>query len=401
MINIIRKEDCCGCGACYDACTHNAIRWQVDEEGFFYPSINYSLCVDCGLCNRVCPIENKDIVAFKNKGYTPYVYGVYHNNKDVQFTSTSGGAFWGLAENFVKRGGYVSGAIFYNHFHIKHYITNNIVELKKLKGSKYAQSDCRGMYKVIKELLVAGEKVMATGLPCQIAALYQYLHKEYENLITVDLICHSVASPMVFEKYINYLENLYNSSIIEYHPKNKEYGGWHQYAFKAKFANGDLYHKNGNDDLYTRLFVGSNNICSRYSCYKCPFKNIPQPSDITIGDFWGIDKIDPLFDSPNGISKVVINSEKGKQYFKSLNCFESKQFTVEESIYNNPPSYTMWTSAVRPNEIRRRKFMMDIYNMPFDKCVKKYCPESRIIIIKKKLFPLFNYARNVFRKYFR
>lgn len=397
MINFQRKEECCGCGACYDACNHNAIEWQADEEGFSYPSVNQSLCVDCGLCNRACPIENKDTIAFKNKGYTPLVYGVYHKDENIQFTSTSGGAFWGLAEEFVKQGGYVSGAIFYNHFHIKHYITNDLEELRKIKGSKYAQSDCRGVYKEIRKLLIAGEKVMATGLPCQIAALYQYLHKEYENLITVDLICHSVASPMVFEKYIDYLEKTYSSSIVNYHPKNKEYGGWYNFAFKATFENGEVYHKNGNNDKYTRLFVGSDNLCTRYSCFECPFKNVPQPSDLTIGDFWGIDVIDPSLYTSKGISKLVANSEKGEKYFKSLNNFEYKQYTLEESIFNNPPSWTMLQPAKRPSEKRRKSFIKDINRLSFDKCVLKYCPDKKSSYLRVIIFRIINYVRKLQR----
>lgn len=396
MIDIKRKEECCGCGACYDACTHQAIEWTTDEEGFSYPTVNHDKCVNCGVCNRVCPIINKKSIAFRNKDYLCVVYGVYHKDIAVQFTSTSGGAFWGLAENFVKQGGYVSGAIFTDHFHVSHYITNDLRELQRIKGSKYCQSDCRGQYKQIRELLVAGEKVMATGLPCQIAALLQYLHKDYDNLITVDLICHSVSSPMVFSKYIDWLEKNYSSEIVNYHPKNKEYGGWHHFAFKATFANGTVYHANGNNDKYTRLFVGADNICARYSCFECPFKHIPQSSDITIGDFWGIDRIDPEFDSSNGISKLVINSKKGKNYFDGLDCFIYKTYTVEESIYNNPPSYTMLEAAKRPNEHRRQMFMRDIHTLSFDKCVSKYYPDERLLPLKKIIRLLFKYARKLF-----
>lgn len=398
MIDLQRKEDCCGCGACYDACTHKAIEWTVDEEGFSYPSVNRDLCIDCGLCNKVCPIINKDTIAFRNKENQPIVYGVHHKDENVQFSSTSGGAFWGLAEDYVKQGGYVSGAVFTEHYHVSHFITNNLDELKRIKGSKYCQSDCRGIYNKIWKLLIAGEKVMATGLPCQIAALHQFLHKDYDNLITVDLICHSVSSPMIFQKYIEGLESRYGSAISNYHPKNKEYGGWHRYAFKATFENGKVYYKNGNEDRYTKLFVGSDNICTRYSCFECPFKNVPQPSDITIGDFWGIELIDPAFDSPKGISKIVLNSPKGKEYFESLDSFVVKQYSVEESIYNNPPSHTMLETAKRPEENKRRQFFKDIQIMPFDQCVVKYYPEDKLLPIKRRVYSILRFVRNAFRK---
>lgn len=397
MIDLQRKEECCGCGACYDACIHSAIEWIVDDEGFSYPRVNKDLCIDCGLCNRVCPIINKETIAFKNKDNQPIVYGVHHKDETIQLTSTSGGAFWGLAEDFVKRGGYVSGAVFTEHFQVAHFITNNLDELKRIKGSKYCQSDCRGIYKQIRKLLIGGEKVMATGLPCQIAALLQFLHKDYENLITVDLICHSVSSPMVFQKYIENLESRYGSRIVNYHPKNKEYGGWHQYAFKATFENGKVYYKNGNDDQYTKLFVGSDNICTRYSCFECPFKNVPQPSDITIGDFWGIERIDTSFDSPKGISKIVVNSPKGRRYFDSLDSFVVKGYDVEESIYNNPPSHTMLRAATRPDENKRRLFFKDLAVIPFDKCVLKYYPKDKWLPVKRIIHSIVNHVRKAIR----
>jgi coenzyme F420-reducing hydrogenase beta subunit len=398
MIDIKRKEECCGCGACYDSCNSNAIVWMTDEEGFSYPSVNRDVCTDCGLCERVCPIINKTSLIDRHKDYSPTVYGVYHKDDEIRVSSTSGGAFWGLAEGFVKTDGYVSGAIFHDHFHVRHYLTNDLEELKKIKGSKYVQSDCRGIYRQIKKILMSGGKVMATGLPCQIAALHQYLGKEYENLITVDLICHSVPSPMVFERYISYLEDKYGSTVAKYHPKNKEYGGWHKYAFKATFENGKVYHKNGYDDKYVKAFVGSDNICARPSCFECPFKNVPQPSDITIGDFWGIDKIDPSFDSPKGVSKIVVNSAKGAMYFDGLNSFESRQYDVDVSIYNNPPSYTMLRAVNRPDAQRRSSFMKDVKEIPFDKCISKYYPVDRTKKFKDSIFKIKRYVRSFFTR---
>lgn len=396
MIDIRRKEECCGCGACYDSCNSDAIGWITDEEGFSYPSVNKDVCIDCGMCDRACPIINKASLVDRHKDYSPSVFGVYHKDDGIRVSSTSGGAFWGLAEDFVKMGGYVSGAIYHDHFHVRHYLTNDLEELKKIKGSKYLQSDCRGIYKQIKKLLLSGEKVLATGLPCQIAGLHQYLNKEYDNLITVDLICHSVPSPMVFERYISYLEDRYNSPVMEYHSKNKEYGGWHKFAFMAKFENGKIYYRNREKDKYVKVFVGSDNICARPSCFECPFKNVPQPSDITIGDFWGIEKIDPSFDSPKGVSKIVVNSAKGARYFDSLHSFVSKPYDVNVSIYNNPPSYTMWRAVERPDALRRSGFMKDVSEMSFDKCVSKYYPVDRTKFIKDTIFKIKRYVRKLF-----
>ena len=306
MINISRKEDCCGCGACFDACVKHAIIWEEDPEGFSYPHVDTSLCVDCGLCNKVCPIENSADINERNKHFKPIVLGAYHKDDKVRFTSTSGGAFWGLAESWVKNGGYVAGAVFYDHFKIHHIVTNSFEELQKIKGSKYAQSDCRGMYREISKLLRAGEKVMATGLPCQMAGLKQYLRKDYENLLIVDLICHSVTSQWPFQLYIQDLEKKFGSTITSFHPKNKEDGGWHRFAFKATFENGQVYSKHASQDYFCLISYGTN-ILARPSCFECHYKHVPQPSDITIGDFWGIENIDSTWDSPQGVSKIILN----------------------------------------------------------------------------------------------
>lgn len=386
MINIQRKEDCCGCGACYDACAKNAIVWEPDYEGFSYPRVDTSRCVDCGLCNKVCPIENSETISKRNKDFKPVVLGAYHKDEDIRFTSTSGGAFWGLAESWVRQGGYVAGAIFSDHFKVKHIVTNDINELKKIKGSKYCQSDCRGMYKEISVLLKAGEKVMATGLPCQMAGLRQYLRKDYDNLLVVDLICHSVPSPMVFQKYIEYLEKQYGSNVVKYHPKNKELGGWHNFSFKAYFEDGQIYHQNL--DSYTS--VAFSNIVSRYSCFECHFKHYPQASDINIGDFWGIENVDKSFDSPKGLSKIMINSQRGQNYFNSLTCFNTREYDAQLAIYDNKRAWPQHTPTKRCDEVKRNKFFDSLYKSGFIFAVHQYTYSERTFIHKIiKLFQLY------------
>jgi len=393
MINLLRKEDCCGCGACFDACAYKAIEWKDDDEGFSYPVFNSALCRDCGLCNKVCPFINSDSINKENGDFSPIVLGAYHKDEVIRFTSTSGGAFWGLAEAFIKSGGFVAGAIWTEDFHVVHYVTNELKELERIKGSKYVQSDCRGLYKKIRSLLRKGKKIMATGVPCQMAALRQFLHKDYDNLIVVDLICHSVPSPLAFQKYKGYLERSYKSQMLIYHPKNKEYGGWHNFAFKANFANGKVYSLNGCDDLFTRIFVGSGNILSRPSCYECHFKHFPQPSDITIGDFWGIEFIDPTFDSPNGVSKIILNNQKGKTYYESLSCFVNKYYDTETSVYKNWRSSSMIKTIPRPNMQKRKQFVSDLKTMEFQACMNKHFPKNKGInsLIKK-------YIKHFFKK---
>jgi coenzyme F420-reducing hydrogenase beta subunit len=380
MINITRKEDCCGCGACYDACSKKAILWEADDEGFSYPRVDTSLCINCGLCNKVCPIENSEQIVKKNERFAPIVFAAYHKDENVRFTSTSGGAFWGLAEKWIREGGYVAGAVWSEHFKVAGFIAENFEQLEKIKGSKYVQADYRGLYRDINKLLINGEKVLATGLPCQMAALRQYLRKDYDNLLIVDLICHSVTSPLAFDKYVEWLERRNHSKLISYHPKNKEYGGWHKFAFKATFKNGKTYVRNNMDDPFTEVFVGYNNILCRYSCYECHYKNFPQPSDITIGDFWGIEKIDPDFDSPKGVSKVIINNAKGLSYFRSLDCFETREYDAEAAVYNNPRSASMIRSVTRCDQNKRAQFVQAIKERDFEKCVNHYLRPSKSFI---------------------
>lgn len=391
MIIITRKEDCCGCGACYDACAKQAIVWETDEEGFSYPRVDLDKCVNCGLCNKVCPIENSEALNSRNKESNPLVLAAYHKDENIRIMSTSGGAFWGLAESWVKEGGYVAGAIFYEHFKIRHVVTNDPEELQKIKGSKYAQSDCRGMYREIARLLKSGEKVMATGVPCQMAALRQYLRKDYDNLLVVDLICHSVTSQLPFQIYIKELEKEYHSEMVSFHPKSKEDGGWHHFAFKATFANGKTYLKHAGEDNFCRLSYGTN-LLARYSCYECHYKHFPQPSDITIGDFWGIENIDSSWDSPHGLSKIILNTEKGIRYMEALSSMVTKPYDVESSVFNNPRSRSMLKSVPRCDMDKRIAFVRDLNKKGLNYSMHKHVYKTNSIIRR-----IINKIKNVAR----
>ncbi len=370
MINIQKKEDCVGCGACIDNCAHNAITWNTDIEGFWYPVVNLNSCVDCKLCERTCPLLNAASLNLKNKGYSPKVLAAYHKNPEVRFISTTGGLFSALAEKTLTEGGYICGAVWTENFLAKHLVSDKPEDLKRIRGSKYFQSDTTGIYKEIRSLLRKGKKVLVCGTPCTMAALRCFLNKDYDNLIIVDFICSSINSPKVFHAYTQSLEKQFGGKMTSYHPKNKEYGGWHNFAFKATFDNGKTYAKNRTEDNFTRCFIGTH-IVSRPCCFECKFKQIPRVADITIADFWGIEKVDPDFDSPNGVSLVLLNNQKGLNYFSLIeNNVVVKEKTLEEAAAGNSNLY----QSSKPSITNRTGFYTMLDKEGFEATIAKYSP---------------------------
>lgn len=332
MIDIKRKEDCCGCNACGDACAHKAITFKTDNEGFWYPEVDKEKCVDCGLCEKVCPVIHADELK-KNDFEKPECFAGIHKNLEVRFDSTSGGMFSALAEKMYKEGGYVGGAIYDENFGVKFFISNNKEDLPKLRSSKYLQSNSEGMYKEIKNLLRKGEKVLVCGLPCQIAALKGFLRKDYENLIAIDLICRYINSPMAYRKYLDALEEEYGSKIVYIKAKNKELG-WRKLTHKTVFANGKTYYGTFEVDKFMKASMRLNCL-SRPSCYECKFKDFPRYGDITIGDYWTHKKNE--LDDDTGTSIILINSEKGQDYFNEVKKkLKSISVPFEEILPGNP-----------------------------------------------------------------
>lgn len=383
MIEINDKKDCCGCNACGDICHVQAISFQTDHEGFWYPVVDKNKCDDCHLCEKICPIINIDKLK-KNDFLKPLVYGGYSKDIVVRFDSTSGGLFSILAQAMYKQKGYVGGAIYTDDFKVVNYISNDKKDLRKLRSSKYVESYAEGLYIKIKNLLIAGEKVLVCGSPCQMAALRSFLRKDYENLIIVDFLCRATNSPKVFEKYKENLEKKYGSKIIAIKDKNKEHG-WHSLARKVTFENGQTYYGEGHEDDYRRGY--HMNVFERPSCYECKFKGFPRISDITLGDFWGIDKVDSSLEQNLGTSLIMINSKKGECFFEGIkDKLVVKQFRLEDIITGNKTAILGGTLPY-PIYINRRDFFEDLDKMPFDECANKYFPyqQENALSVKAKL----------------
>jgi len=373
MITIKDKKDCCGCNACGDVCAHRAITFKTDTEGFWYPEIDKSVCTDCGLCEKVCPMLHVEELHTHGQK-EPKVFGGYHKNISIRFDSTSGGVFSALANAMYKQGGYVSGAVFNDDWSVSNYISNNKKDLVRLRSSKYVESYAEGLYKEIKRLLIAGEKVLACGSPCQMAALRTYLGKNYDNLLIVDFLCRATNSPKAYRKYLDYLEDVYGGKITYIKAKNKDHG-WRSLARKVVFDNGKVYYGEGHDDHYRRGYHW--NYFERPSCYDCKFKGLPRISDITMGDFWGIQNIDRSLDGNLGTSMIMINTDKGQRFFDKIKSkMEVKEFKLVDVMPGNAPAITGENCCFEPKNYDRKQMFLDMDTMRFDEVANKYWPES-------------------------
>ena len=325
-IIISDPHDCCGCSGCAAVCPKGCISMQENQEGFLYPHVNEDLCIECGLCTRVCPVISR------YPARRPVaVYAVKHPEDGIRDNSASGGAFPMLAAAVLKAGGCVFGSRFDGEMEAVHDCVSEVQDLLPLTGSKYIQSRMGDCFKRVKAALREGRKVLFTGTPCQIAGLNHYIGRDTDNLLTADLICHGVPSPGVWRKYLREecrrLEDTgYTGVRIDnVRFRDKENAGWKGYNFKIFFSAVDtsgkacspvLSERGKAENLFIRGFLSD--FYSRPSCYRCPAREFRSGSDMTIGDFWGIGDLLPDFDDDRGVSAVLINTEKGRKFFSSL-----------------------------------------------------------------------------------
>lgn len=395
MISITDKSKCCGCCACVDACAHKAISLQTDIEGFWYPVVNKAQCVECGLCEKACPELN--ITELKKNDYPKpaKTIAAIHRNMKIRWDSTSGGAFTALADAMYRQGGYVSGAIYNDDFSVRNFISNNPEDLVKIRSSKYLQSKAEGVYAEIRSLLRKGEKVLACGTPCQMAALRSFLRKDYENLIIVDFICRGVNSPKVYRKYLDSLERKYGGKVVYVKAKNKELG-WRNLTRKVVFDNGEVYYGVRMEDDFRRGY--HTNVFCRPSCYTCQYKGFPRIADITIADFWGIEKVDKNLDNNIGTSMILLNSQKGEKYFELVkDDLEYKEAKFESILAGNGAL----SSPLSAPKINREQFFNDLDVENFEWVTEKYFPLKKAskVSAKQKIKEKIKILRNVYKNF--
>lgn len=308
-----RKEDCYGCSACMNACPKSAIHMEPDEQGFLYPIINDSLCIDCGICQKTCQIGK---FADLQNQEVEICYAV-KNEDGIREISSSGGVFTAILQNYSE-GGVTVGATFNSEMKVIHTIAKDLKEAEAFRGSKYIQSDMQGIYKEISDILNRGEKVLFSGTPCQVAAIQNYMriHRvRTEQLLCVDLVCHGAPSPQIWKDYLNGVENKYHSKVKNYTFRDKVVG-WRGYHVRVGLEDGRSIPQN--DLIQSFAVIFGKEVMVRPSCFYCPYASMKRCGDITIGDFWGIEKVDKDFSDNKGISMVLVNTPKGQKIFSEI-----------------------------------------------------------------------------------
>lgn len=316
MIQLEEKHQCCGCGACVQCCPKRCITMQPDEQGFLYPHIDIDSCVNCGFCEKVCPILNN-----KNNREPLATYAAINPNEEIRIKSSSGGIFTPIAEHILVNGGVVFGAKFNEKWEVVHDFTESIDGLEAFRGSKYVQSVIGESYRKAELFLKQGRTVLFSGTPCQISGLKRYLQKDYNNLYTVDVVCHGVPSPFVWKQYIN------NKRLVSVNFRNKQLG-WKNFSLMLS----DDVCQSHRENIYMRGFL--NNLTLRQSCFRCKAKSGSSGSDLVIADYWGVNGIHPELDDDKGVSLVLIYTKRGQKLLDMLNLFLQKS-NYQKALLSN------------------------------------------------------------------
>lgn len=352
------KEDCCGCSACESVCPYNAISMRPDDLGFLYPRIDEAICVDCGLCEKVCAFhDNYD----KSQNVSvPVSYAAKHKDPMEIEASQSGAAFVSFSDYILEQDGVVYGVGYTDHFRVVHKRALNKEERDEFRGSKYVQSDMNTVFRQVKEDLKNGLIVLFSGTPCQTAGLSAFVGKRLRsNLFLLDIVCHGVPAPLVWYDYLKFLEIKERRRITAVNFRDKKRFGWRSHVESFVFDN--TY-------TYTYNYTFYTNIVHRRSCGECPYTNIHRPSDVTVADFWGIEKTiaAPLGADNKGCSLILVNTDKGRDWFDQI---KEKMEFMPVSLENCLQPQLRYPSILHPKRI---EFERDYGKNGFIKTMRIY-----------------------------
>lgn len=326
----------------------------ADEEGFYYPSINQTLCTGCGLCRTVC--------SYSCHTNTQKAYACFSTQKDLQFNSSSGGIIGEISSAVIRLGGIVFGCVFDANFQVMYTYTENEGGLIPMRCSKYVQGRVNDSYRKVEEYLQENKSVLFVGTGCQIHGLKAFLKKEYDNLLCIDFICHGVPSPLVWGEYLSTFKK--RPKQINFRSKES---GWKDFSLKIEFNDGCTYKKLARKDAYMRCFL--KNLILRPSCYNCQFKGESVQGDLTVGDFWNVSNVEGFCDDNRGVSMVLVNNQKGSMWFKRIEkSLWYKQVDKELVRICNP---SLFESASQ-NPERKDFFLRLQAGMPMKKLLQKY-----------------------------
>lgn len=362
----VSKKECCGCGACYQTCPVDAIRMEYDAEGILYPQINEETCIRCGKCVKVCPA----IHPYNGNKEKPECYAAYGND-DIRAVSSSGGIFTMAAEQILEDGGAVCGAAFNDKFELFQQVIYSKEELPKLQRSKYIQSNTKQTFQEIKKVLESGKPALYVGTPCLVAGLRGYLGREYEKLYTIDLLCHGGPSPVSFQKYLKEVHAKKEAEYVGFRDKDYFKWGINDTGMTVKYKDGSVYRKMKGEDLFYRAFTPA--LTVRPQCQVCNYARLPRQGDITLGDFWGVEKYDPKMTDGKGTSIVTVNSEKGA---KLLEKIRHKLLLLEKIDLNHILTHGQPYAKSFKTNPRRYRFLRMLRDCSFEKSLE-CCEENK------------------------
>lgn len=398
MITIKDKEKCCGCSACMNICPVNAIEMTPDSQGFLYPSANTQTCISCGKCEAVCPILNPE----KESAFEQEAYIIQHKDPEILKDSTSGGAFTAIAESILDEGGVVFGAGYGENFRVIHRIAENSRELHSFRNSKYVQSDKGKSFSEAREFLREGRRVLFSGTPCEVEGLMKFLGSESESplLLTVDIVCHAVPSPAVWNAFLNIVDAV-NVKDLRFRDKDKYGYLYSQFAVVRK--NSRSVFEGIETNIMMRAFFS--NVCDRPSCYSCRFRKRYRVSDFTLWDCWDASdftKDSGKFTHNAGITRLLVHTQKSREILPEIlsRCIHAKinpddvvRVSSREMFHPVPKDEEryakFWESFGHDPEGTLRKFFPRTFKTRLESFLRKIAFRTGIYSFVRKMYKKF------------